>query len=138
MAILARTSECPVMHVVLAMARDTFLGGRYALAGSCLVARVAIDGAMGSGQFEARIAGMVEDPAVPPVGRVALHAGGADAPLMMRVRVARFAPLRCLAIRLRAVTRGAADGGMQADQWKARQIMIEHDAGVPGLFIMAF
>ncbi len=36
-----------------------------------------------------------------------------------------------------AVARSAANGSVQADEWKAREVVIECDLGVPGRFVVA-
>lgn len=97
------------MHVILTVARDTVLGGGNALAFARLVARMTSDGPVGAGQFEARIAGMIKDPAIPTVGCMALSTSAADATLMMLVGVAGLASLWRLPVCLGAVTRSAAD-----------------------------
>lgn len=81
---------------------------------------------------------MVENPPVPSIWRVASRTFGAKASFVMLVGMTGRALGRRFLEVFGAVAGGTADCGMKSYQRKARDVMIEGDAGRPRVFVMAF
>lgn len=93
---------------------------------------------MGTGQREPRLGCVIEAPTGPAVRIVALGAGGAEPSLMVSVLVAGGTGLRCVLELGGAMALLAGDGLVQADEGKARDVMIEHDLLAPASVLVAF
>ena len=80
-----RPAEGTPMHVIFVMTCEAILRGSVSCRGAFGMTRVASNRAMCSGQFKVRIARMIEDPAVPSVGGMAVRTSAANTALMMGV-----------------------------------------------------
>src|SRR6185295_10182336 len=121
----ARPAESSVMHVVLAVTGVTRAGGGDLRDRAQLVAGMALKRTVGPGQGVGGLLVVVETPARPAVGVVAGRAIGAQAPGVMDVLVAAGAGAGGILEGGGAMAGLAGDGGVQADQGKACQIMVK-------------
>jgi len=113
------------MHVVLAVTGVTRAGGGDLRDRAQLVAGMALKRTVGPGQGVGGLLVVVETPARPAVGVVAGRAIGAQAPGVMDVLVAAGAGAGGILEGGGAMAGLAGDGGVQADQGKACQIMVK-------------
>ena len=124
-AFLAGAAKGATMRVVAAVAAETGRRCRDARGGFLSMTGMTRRSLVRACQGKLRALVMVEAPKRKTIRIMAARAGRSNPALVVFILVTTFAVTRCILVGRRAMAFLARNGGVKANQWKARKIVVE-------------